>query len=59
MLTFVTYGGCFQDTVFQDPPHSYHHNSTMKCLHFNYLNLTPRQLCTKVANLVLRGIALV
>lgn len=53
------YIGCFQDTVFQDPPHLYNYYSTMKCLHSKYLNLTPRQMCTKVTNLVLRGTALV
>jgi len=38
--------------VYQNPSHLYN-CTTKKCLYFNRFTLTPRQLCTRVANLPL------
>ena len=54
---FCKYVGCFQDTVYQDAAYVYNHSANT-FLHSNCWNLTPRQLCTEVPNLVLCGTAL-
>jgi len=57
MQTFVKYADCFQDTLYQDAAYVYNYSAN-KFLHYNYWNLTPSQLCTKVVNLVVCGSAL-